>query len=118
MPSVKDYRFNSFREGDVDAFPVSLNVVLNLARKADLIGKKSQWFMLGGPEREEATELFRLAIRIANNIFQDHEIKLAAIYKEAANQLEERHAERGKQMNSRWNKCAAIKEDLLSTEAR
>jgi len=40
------------------------------------------------------------------------------VYKEAANHLEERHAENGKPQNSRWNKCAAIPEDILSTEAR
>ena len=76
LPRVKDYRKMSIKEGDINAFPISLNVVLNLARKADKRGKKSKWFMMGGPERKEATELFRLALRIANNIYGETKLDL------------------------------------------
>jgi len=55
----------------VHAFPISLNVVLDLARKADTRGKRSKWYMKGGPERKEATELYRLAISTAVRIYQD-----------------------------------------------
>lgn len=66
LPIVKDYRSHSFREGDIHSFPISVNIILNLARKADTRGKKSEWQMQGGPERKEATELYRLAIRIGS----------------------------------------------------
>jgi hypothetical protein len=42
-------------------FPSSLNLVLECARHKDNEGKRSQWYMVGGEEREEATELFRKA---------------------------------------------------------
>jgi hypothetical protein len=32
------------------------------ARKLDLKGKKSKWFLAGGPEREQATEFYRQAV--------------------------------------------------------
>ena len=57
------------KPGDPNAYPVSVNVVLNLARKADALGKKSRWFMRGGPERVEATALYRLATRLAFKIY-------------------------------------------------
>jgi len=41
----------------------------------------------------------------------------AAVFMEAAEQLEGRHAERGRPENSRWNKCAKVPTDELSREA-
>ena len=74
--------------------------------------------MDGGPERQEATEYFRLALRAASNIYSFMQQELAFVYQEAAKHLESRHAERGRPEYSRWNKCSAIKEDARSIEAR
>lgn len=52
-----------------DKFPVSLNMVLECARTKDNEGKRSQWYMIGGDERVEATELYRLATNICEQIY-------------------------------------------------
>ena len=48
IPKVKDYRYINLQKQGADAFPYSINVLLDLARKLDADGKKSQWFMIGG----------------------------------------------------------------------
>lgn len=65
-PVIKDYREHSFKERDDHSFPVSINLIRNFARKMDEKGKKSKWYLEGGPERKEATELYRLLIRVGN----------------------------------------------------
>ena len=70
IPNVKDYRDHSCKEGDIHTFPISLHLVLDLARRFDKQGKKSMWYMEGDPSRAEASELYRLAIRIASSIYQ------------------------------------------------
>ena len=47
-----------------ETFPSGLNIVLEAARLKDSQGKRTQWFMRGGEERDEATELYRLAASI------------------------------------------------------
>ena len=47
-----------------EVYPTSLSIVLESARQRDAQGKRSQWFMRGGEQREEATELYRLSASI------------------------------------------------------
>jgi len=74
--------------------------------------------MEGGPERAEATALYRLATRLALKIHGPDALATAKVRKEFATHLQERHSERGRPENSRWNRSAAVPEDALSTEAR
>jgi len=41
LPNVKDYRHQALKYGDPATFPVSINTVLDLARRADAMGTKS-----------------------------------------------------------------------------
>jgi len=82
LPTVKDYRGRVaglnlatsivgvipvlHREA---AFPCSLNLVTETARRYDEQGKRSSWFMQGGLERAKATALFRQAVAIAERIY-------------------------------------------------
>lgn len=84
----------------------------------DNLGKRSQWNMPGGEERQEATELYRLAITLSEQILTSASQQYASVVKEFAEHLESRHQEQGKPQNSRWNKSFAIAEDNLSMEAR
>ena len=64
-PIVKDYTDEHIVVGaKEDVFPASLNTVLESARMKDKQGKRTQWYHRGSEEREEATELFRLAASI------------------------------------------------------
>lgn len=74
--------------------------------------------MLGGEEREEATELYRFGVSICEQIYDSRSLKYARILKEFAEHLESRHQELGRPENSRWNKSFAIPENDLSVEAR
>jgi hypothetical protein len=47
-----------------EVYPTSLSIVLESARNKDSQGKRSQWYMRGGEERAEATELYRLSASI------------------------------------------------------
>jgi hypothetical protein len=102
---------------------------LKRAREKDRLGKRTKWFLPGGPERAEATELYRQAAVMAEfvflmiislnlQIYGEESKNTAKILKEFAEHLEQRHAERGRPEYSRWNKCANIPEDNLSADAR
>ena len=64
-PIVKDYTDDYTVLGiKEDVFPASLNTVLESARMKDKQGKRTYWYHRGSEEREEATELYRLAASI------------------------------------------------------
>lgn len=84
IPKIKDYRFQSINANDQFAFPISLNVILDKARKTDNLGKRSKWFMEGGDERKEADRLYRSAIRMAFALHGDESLETAKVLKEAA----------------------------------
>ncbi len=42
-------------------YSLSVELLLTRAREKDEVGKRTKWFLIGGPERVEATELFRKA---------------------------------------------------------
>jgi hypothetical protein len=52
-----------------DKFPSSLNLILELARMKDSQGKRTNWFMIGGDERVEATELYRVAANVCEQVY-------------------------------------------------
>jgi len=37
----------------------SVDIALKRAKERDDVGKRTKWFLPGGPERQEATELYR-----------------------------------------------------------
>lgn len=118
-PTVKDYRyFNVESDQLAGPFPLSLSLVLKLARQIDQKGKKSQWFMLQGPEREQASKIFRMGARIARNIFGPKSVHYADVLLEFGQHLIEVHQQNGRPENSRWNHCASVNEDPSSIEAR
>lgn len=90
---------------------MTLNLLLDQARKTDNRGKKSKWYMPGGEERQEASALYRFAIRVALQIHGSESLEVAKVMKEVAHHFEERHCEKGRPENSRWNRCAAIPEN-------
>ena len=71
QPIVKD--FGDMSElplvSQFDKFPVSLNLILEGARQRDREGSRSQWYRSGGDERVEATELFRRAAGVCEQIY-------------------------------------------------
>lgn len=73
------------------AFPCSLNLVLETARKLDEAGRRTSWFMKGGHERTQATVLFRLGVSICEKIYGKESRKYAKVLKEFATHLESRH---------------------------
>lgn len=83
-PTCKDYRFLGRDAGDSDRFPYSINQMMELARELDASGRTSQWFMRGGPEREEATRIFQTARLLASTIFGDQSLHTASIIREMA----------------------------------
>jgi len=44
-------------------------MILECARMKDNEGKRTHWYMIGGDERVEATELFRMAINMCESIY-------------------------------------------------
>jgi len=75
-----------------DKFPSSLNMILDCARMKDNEGKRTHWYMIGGDERVEATELFRMAINMCETIYGGQQnIHYANALKEMAEHLESRH---------------------------
>lgn len=46
----------------------SVEIALKRARLKDMQGTRSKWFMIGGPERAEATELYRQAAIMAEQV--------------------------------------------------
>ena len=96
----------------------SVEYLLELARKRDSAGKRSVWYMKGGEERKEATDLFRSAVSVAEQVHGGNTLKYALVLKELAEHLESRHQEKGRPENSLWNHSAAIIEDDQSMEAR
>jgi len=91
--------------------------LLQRANELDFKGKRSLWYLVGGPERAQATELFREALRLCDYVYGPTHMLTAKVFLEAAEQLESRHSENGRPENSRWNKCAKIETDELSREA-
>merc|ERR1719161_1178587 len=83
-----------------------LKATLQRARELDAKGKRSLWYLRGGPERVQATELYREALRLCEFVYGNGHVQCAAVYLEVAEQLESRHAEGGRPESSRWNKCA------------
>lgn len=68
-PIVKDYIDKQpVLIAKEECFPSSLNIVIESARLKDSQGKRSQWFMRGGEERDEATDLYRLACSICDQV--------------------------------------------------
>lgn len=90
---------------------------LQRAQELDAKGRRSMWYLDGGPERAQATELLREALRLCEYVYGSVHMQTAAVFMEAAEQLESRHTEKGRPENSRWNKCAKIATDELSREA-
>eukprot|EP01017_Pseudomicrothorax_dubius_P043460 TRINITY_DN7240_c0_g1_i3.p2 TRINITY_DN7240_c0_g1~~TRINITY_DN7240_c0_g1_i3.p2 ORF type:complete len:242 (+),score=73.26 TRINITY_DN7240_c0_g1_i3:914-1639(+) len=82
------------------------------------MGKRSQWYMEGGPERALATDMFRTATIMIEQVFSAESAEAARVFKEFAEHLEERHQERGKPHYSLWNRSYFVQENELSAEAR
>jgi hypothetical protein len=74
--------------------------------------------MTGGEERERASNIYRQVLQLAFLVYGPDSRELGKLQREYAQQLEERHQERGRPENSRWNKSAAIEDDAFSKEAR
>ena len=69
-PTVKDYSDVSLPVlSGQDHTPFSLSYVLELAREKDTAGRRSQWYMKGGPERAIATNIYTVAVQIAERVF-------------------------------------------------
>jgi hypothetical protein len=114
-PRVKDYRYFGVQS---HTYPYSVTILVELARKMDQLGRKSQWWMKGGKERMLATNIYRRATQIAYMIYGHSSLEYAKLLREFAKHLEERHQEKGRPEYSRWNKSGMILEDALSDEAR
>ena len=91
--------------------------VLERARELDGKGSRSMWYLTGGLERAQCTELLREALRYCEYVYGNTHIETGAVFLEAAEQLESRHAEKGRPEYSRWNKCAKIPPDEIGREA-
>ena len=72
-------------------YHVSVKAALERARKMDILGRKSKWYLAGGPERVKATEIFRQAVIMSEQIYTEASRITAKIYREFAEHLEERH---------------------------
>jgi hypothetical protein len=68
--------------------------------------------------RIQASEMFLRIGEAAVRVYGSLHLRTAEIFLEIAQHFEERHIERGNRHASRWNKCAGIPEDSLSTESR
>lgn len=86
----------------------SLEIILNKARALDAKGTRSQWNIKGGPEREQATQHYDMAVRIAVMIYEKGSLQYAEVALEFAKHLESIHEESGSPLNSKWNRSAQI----------
>jgi len=93
---------------DEPYYAQSLDIVLAKARTLDRQGKRSQWNIKSGPERERATEYFDKGLRIASSIYQKESLQYAEVALEYAKHLESMHEEDGNPLNSKWNRAAQI----------
>ena len=98
-------------------WPESIQLMIRHARNQDMKGRRSEWFMQGGPERNDATRLFQAILKQIRYLELDRHKELQ-IAMELAVQLEERHCEVGRPEVSRWNRAFGIAEDELSVLAR
>lgn len=87
------------------------------ARDLDQKGKRKFWYTPGGPERAQASELLKEAASVCEFVFGREHPRTADAYYALAQQLESRHAERGRPEQSRWNRNAGVPTDALSQEA-
>ena len=91
-PTAKDYSNLSIPVlSPLDLTPFSLSFVLDIAREKDAQGRRSQWFMRGGPEREIATQVYQVSVQIAERVFGTRSIQFVETLKESAQQLESIH---------------------------
>ena len=95
----------------------SLDLILAKARTLDRRGKRSQWNIKSGPERERATEYFDKAVRIAIAIYQKGSLSYADVALEYAKHLESMHEEGGNPLNSKWNRAAQVPPSKYSESA-
>ncbi len=86
----------------------SVDLLLAKARTLDAKGRRTQWHIRGGPEREQATECYDRATRIAGTIYQKDSSQYADVALEFAKHLESLHEEGGNPLNSKWNHSAGI----------
>jgi hypothetical protein len=100
------------------SFPLStVDALVSEATRLDAMGKRSIWFHKGGPEREQATEQYRGALRTAEEVYGKEDLRLTEMYLSFANHLESRHSEEGRPEYSEWNRCMFVPKDALSEEA-
>ncbi|GIQ90810.1 hypothetical protein KIPB_013748, partial [Kipferlia bialata] len=81
-------------------------------------GHGPAWYNAGGPERAEASELFREALALAEYVFGPESPETANACVQLARQLKARSEENGRPEFSRWNRSAGVAESALSTEAQ
>jgi hypothetical protein len=86
----------------------SLDLVLARARALDGQGRKAQWHLKGGPERDQATKHYDRAVRIAALLYKKTSLQYAEVALEFAKHLESIHEEQGSPLNSKWNRAAQI----------
>eukprot|EP00698_Gefionella_okellyi_P020152 TRINITY_DN6297_c0_g1_i1.p1 TRINITY_DN6297_c0_g1~~TRINITY_DN6297_c0_g1_i1.p1 ORF type:complete len:1269 (+),score=363.22 TRINITY_DN6297_c0_g1_i1:61-3867(+) len=91
--------------------------LLTRAGDLDNKGKRKNWYQTGGPERVEATELFKEAFAVCEFVYGTAHPKTADAYFALAAQLESRHQEQGRPERSRWNRSAGVPADNTSAEA-
>ena len=63
--------------------PYSFNYVMEMARSKDAQGKKSLWYMKGGPEREVASNIYQVAEQIAMRIYGSKSDQYLKVLKES-----------------------------------
>lgn len=86
----------------------SLDLMLAKARTLDRRGRRSQWNIRSGPERQRATEHFDKAVRIAIAVYEKDSLQYAHVALEYAKHLESMHEEGGNPLNSKWNRAAQV----------
>lgn len=70
--------------------------LVSAALAKDAQGIRSKWHLPGGPQREEATKMFRVAVSAAEQIYGENDLRVADVYFLFAEHLESRHTERGR----------------------
>ena len=86
----------------------SLELLIKKAQELDNKGKRSQWNLKGGTEREEATNIYNIALCLAIKIYGKQSLKYVDIALAFAQHLQSRHEEYGNPLNSKWNRSARI----------